>query len=168
MALPVYTRQGITLQGGDCLIKVFDAERLLGNTSMVVDLDPLAVKALEEQFPIIFTRQMARILGKAALSKNVQKGSSNLSFLATSLYNILSENADLRNWLLLPNTIQIFRQYLPAGNHEFSWQLQTKSGTLKDVRKSSVTLQKGDICLVNLRSIENRLFSTVKVLQRNQ
>ena len=146
------------------MIKVFDAGRSLGNTSMVVDLDPLAVKALEEEFPIIFIRQMARILSKAALSKNVQKGSSNLSFLATSLYNILSENADLRNWLLLPNTIQVFRRYVPVGNHEFSWQLQTPSGTIQDVQKSSITLQKGDVCIVNLRSIENRLFSTAKIL----
>ena len=164
MALPVYTRQGVTRQGGNFLIKVFDAGRSLGNTSMVVDLDPLAVKALEEEFPIIFIRQMARILSKAALSKNIQKGSSNLSFLATSLYNILSENADLRNWLLLPNTIQVFRRYVPAGNHEFSWQLQTPSGTIQDVQKSSITLQKGDVCIVNLRSIENRLFSTAKIL----
>ena len=168
MALPAYTQEGIARNRGDFLVKLFDDGRLLGDTSMVADLDPLAIKALGEQLPIIFIRQMARILSKTALSKKVQKDSHALAFLATSLYNILSENADLRNWLLLPSTIQILRRRVAAGNHKFSWQLQTFSGKMQDIQKTSVTLQEGDICLVNLRSIENRLFSTVKILHSNK
>ncbi|MCL6582950.1 MAG: hypothetical protein K6U11_04855 [bacterium] len=163
IALPVYSRKESTASS---LLRVqaFDSEARLGTTSEVVNLDTLAIKALEEQLPVIITRQLARIISKAAISRQVEN--NNLAFVATSLYNILSENADLRNWLMLPNNIQILRRRLSAGRHEFTWRLESRFGQVQSIHKTTVTLQDGDICLVNLRSVDGRLLANVKVLPK--
>ncbi len=166
IALPFYTHDRNLKKGSNFLIECFDNGIASGGSSKVVNLDPLAKKSLQERFSIIFFRQMARILGKATLSKQLSN-SSQLAFLASSLYSILSENADLRNWLLLPNNIQVFRKKITNGSHEFIWQLKTPSGKILDIIKDSVTIQKGEVCLVNLRSIEDRLFGDIKIIPRN-
>jgi hypothetical protein len=40
-----------------------------------------------------------------------------LGGLAAMVYNIASENADLRSWLTLPSNAQVTRITLPAGQH---------------------------------------------------
>jgi len=171
IALPAYTSQSINTED-DLLIQALDSETPLGTTSQVVNLDTLAIKALQEQYPIVVTRQIARVISKTVLSNQAQRNSGNLGLIAASLYNVISENADLRNWLLLPNNIQILRRRVTAGNHEFNWRLQTRFGqsqtlqNVQSVQKTSVTLKDGDTCLVNLRSIGGRLFCNVTVLHR--
>ena len=166
IALPAYTRQSVHTEDGDLLIQVLDSETPLGTTSQVVNLDTLAIKALQEQYPIILTRQIARVISKTIVSNQAQRDAGNLGFIAASLYNVISENADLRNWLLLPHNIQILRKRVAAGNHEFTWHLQTRLGQVQNTQKTSVTLKSGDTCLVNLRSIEGRLFCSVAILHQ--
>lgn len=174
IALPAYTSQGIHTED-DLLVQALDSGNPLGTTSQVVNLNTLAIKALQEQYPIILTRQIARVISKTALSNQAQRNSGDLGFIAASLYNVISENADLRNWLLLPNNIQVLRRRVAAGNHEFNWRLQTRFGqaqavqnvqNVQTVQKTSVTLKDGDTCLVNLRSIGGRLFCSVTILHK--
>ncbi|MEW6380954.1 MAG: hypothetical protein AB1611_15280 [bacterium] len=166
IALPAYARQSAN-SGSTLLIQAIDSGKPLGTTSQVIGIDGLAVKSLEEQLPIIITRQLARVISKTAISRQVQNNNANnLAFVATSLYNMLSENADLRNWLLLPNNIQVLRKRVNAGRHEFTWRLETRFGQVQSMQTASVALKDGDTCLVNLRSINGRLFSSVKVLHQ--
>ncbi|MEW5800756.1 MAG: hypothetical protein AB1847_01510 [bacterium] len=165
IALPVYTSQSLHTE--DTLpVEVRDFGISLGTTSQVVNLDTLAIKSLVEQLPIILTRQIARVISKSAISNQAQKNTGDIGFLATSLYNVISENADLRNWLLLPNNIQVLRGQVPSGNHEFEWRLQNRFGQVLIMQKTQVNLKEGDTLLVNLRSIEGRLFSNYTVLHR--
>jgi uncharacterized protein len=171
IALPAYTKQSVHTED-DLLVQALDSETPLGTTSQVLNLDTLAIKSLQEQYPVILTRQIARVISKTILSNQTQKNSGNLGFIAASLYNVVTENADLRNWLLLPNNIQVLRRRVTAGSHEFNWRLQTRFGQeqstqhVQNVQKTSVTLKDGDTCLVNLRSIEGRLFCSVTILHQ--
>jgi hypothetical protein len=167
IALPAYTALSVHREDGDLLIQALDSETLIGTSSQVVNLDTLAIKALQEQYPIILTRQIARVISKTIVGNQAQKDAGNLGFIAASLYNVISENADLRNWLLLPNNIQILRKRVAAGNHEFNWRLQTRSGQVQNTQKTSVTLKDGDTCLVNLRSIGGRLFCSIAILHQS-
>ncbi|MGA1874584.1 MAG: COG3014 family protein [bacterium] len=168
IALPVYDQQMIAQDGRHHAIRGLDNGKTLGYPSMVADLNILAVKALREQLPIIFIRQAARILSKTAVTKQAQKGNSGFAFLAASLYSMASENADLRNWLLLPNNLQILRKRISAGAHKFTWLLQSHSGLNLDKQDTSVILQRGDVCLVNLRSIEDRLFCNLSIIHQTK
>jgi len=165
IALPVYTSQSLHTED-TLLVQALDSGNSLGTTSRIVNLDTLAVKALQEQYPIILTRQIARVISKTALSNRAQANSGDLGFIAASLYNVITENADLRNWLLLPNNIQILRRQVAAGSHEFTWRLQNRFGQKQNSRSTSVTLQDGDTCLVNIRSIGGRLFCSFAILHR--
>ena len=89
----------------------------LALTEPICDIKALAVKALKEKVPMIATRQLARTITKAATQKLAQQKMGDLGGLAAMVYNIASENADLRSWLTLPSNAQVTRITLPAGQH---------------------------------------------------
>jgi hypothetical protein len=87
----------------------------LGATKEVVDVGALAVKDLKEQIPQLLVRQALRGFAKYQLQK--QSG-DHLGFagqLAASLYNVVSESADRRSWLTLPQSAQVMRFNVDAG-----------------------------------------------------
>lgn len=101
-----------------------------GPTHPVVDVGALAVKHLKEQIPSLVVRQVLRAVAKDQLQK--QTGDINpLAGLAANLYNVLSESADRRSWLTLPNTAQVLRINLEEGARELSLTAGVAQRTLK-------------------------------------
>jgi hypothetical protein len=112
-------------------LSVADGPHVLGSTETICDVRALAVKSLKERVPGIVTRQVIRSTAKAVASSAVvssarnrnQGQSSNpyaelLAGLGMAIYNIATENADLRSWTTLPRDAQIMRVAVPAGNRE--------------------------------------------------
>ena len=64
----------------------------------------------------MITRQILRIVAKKGSQQEAAKRSDGLG-LAMLLFNLVSENADQRSWLTLPNDAQIFRGSLGKGGH---------------------------------------------------
>ncbi|MBL1274785.1 MAG: hypothetical protein COB30_001735 [Ectothiorhodospiraceae bacterium] len=89
----------------------------MGETSPIVYVQSMAVKALQEKLPAMLARQILRLVAKQEMAKTAGKAGGPLAQLGANIFNILSENADRRNWLTLPNDAQILRVSLPEGEH---------------------------------------------------
>ena len=106
------------------------SSQLLGNTQPIVNVQALATKALKEKLPGIMIRQVLRVIAKKETTKKA-KGQSEGFGAAMEIFNFVSENADLRSWLTLPNDAQIFRGTLKAGEHNLQLNNVTASSTVK-------------------------------------
>lgn len=89
----------------------------LGQTMPIVYVQSLAAKALQEKLPSMMLRQILRLIAKKQTSDASQKMFGDVGKLATDIFNLISENADRRSWLTLPNDAQIFRGAVPVGEH---------------------------------------------------
>ncbi|GAB4293281.1 MAG: hypothetical protein Fur0034_00220 [Desulfuromonadia bacterium] len=105
----------------------------------------LAVKALKEKVPSMVTRMVIRAIVKATSAHEAKKrGGAGAGLLAT-LWNVVSENADLRSWLTLPEASAITRFSIPPGNHEI--RFQTATGT---TRPLPLTVEPGKLYLIQV------------------
>ncbi|UZE95667.1 COG3014 family protein [Alkalimarinus alittae] len=87
----------------------------LGWTETVVDVGALAVKSLKEQVPALMVRQVLRGYAKYELQKQAESHGGWAGQLIATAYNIISESADRRSWLTLPQTGQVMRFNLNEG-----------------------------------------------------
>lgn len=86
-------------------------------TQLVAEVSPMAAKALKDKRPGIMARQIARGFAKARLQKESEKNAGALGSIIANIYNIITERADLRSWLSLPNNVQVGRYQLPVGEY---------------------------------------------------
>ena len=107
-------------------LTVTENNQRVGVTEAICDFRALAVKALKEKAPIIATRQAIRAITKGVQSRAAwnsgnssrrNQGGNPLGLFLAAIWNIVSENADLRSWLTLPANAQILRTSLPPGPH---------------------------------------------------
>ncbi len=112
VALPSYQNQlidyfplSLTYQGNN-----YKAEE-------IVRLQSLAAKQLQDQLPIIVTRQIARILAKEEMRQKLTKQGGDIGNIFANFYNMATEKADTRSWSTLPDSIHILRLNLSAGTH---------------------------------------------------
>ena len=87
----------------------------LASAAPVCNVAALAARALAEQMPGILTRQVARAVAKGVATKAAHDGAGELGELIATLYNVVSEQADLRSWLSLPAHVQIFNAFVEPG-----------------------------------------------------
>ncbi len=130
----------------------------IGNTAPICYLGSLALRALQEEAKWRIIRQAARATAKAsvfaagttaaAIGGATGNNSMQLAGLgvmaASSIYNNLSENADLRCWMTLPENVQILVSELPSGEHKLTFAPQSTQLKLEEI----VTIRKGHITLV--------------------
>lgn len=129
VAFPIYRPQ----QSGPSSLTVLSDSRELGKTEPIADFRTLAVKALREKLPSMVIRQMIRTTIKAATAKMAKEKFGSLGEFGSSLYNLGSENADLRSWVTLPAQAQILRASLPAGSRRLSLAGTGESATEVEV-----------------------------------
>ncbi|MEY1662851.1 COG3014 family protein [Isoalcanivorax beigongshangi] len=84
-------------------------------TAVIARFDGLAARALKEQVPGMLLRQTLRAKAKYETQKLANDKGGVFAGLATQIYNLVSEQADLRSWLTLPANAQVARLELPAG-----------------------------------------------------
>lgn len=127
-------------------------------TTLLADTGALAVKALREQVPAMLVRQVLRARAKYELQKQAAKqGGVGGQFLA-NLYNLVSEQADLRSWLTLPANAQAARLELPPGTRTI--ELEGAGGTLA----LPVTVRAGRTTLLRVVEVNGRLVHQVFAL----
>lgn len=89
----------------------------------ISNLDALAINALKEDLPALLIRQAARVYAKSELTRSVESQSKKRrdefdgAAVAMQIFNVLSEQADLRSWLTLPKQAQIGRRFVPQGHY---------------------------------------------------
>lgn len=118
IAFPIYQERW----SAQTQLRIINNSELIGSTEPICDIRALAVKALKEKVPVIATRQLVRAVAKGVTAAEARKQTGDLGQFAAIIWNIVSENADLRSWLTLPANAQILRTRLPAGRHTLSLQ----------------------------------------------
>ncbi len=111
LSLPTYLGSSVPAIPAE----VAAAGRPLALTAPLCDVGALAARALAEQMPGIVTRQVARAVAKGAAAHAAQNRENEFAAFAVLLYNMVSEQADLRSWLTLPAHIQVLAAWLEPG-----------------------------------------------------
>ena len=96
-----------------------------GATETITDVGQLALRQHEATYPYVMARAVARrAIKKAAVYSAKSQLDVNpwvsLAFDAAGVAWEATESADTRCWALLPDTIQVCRLELPAGEHRVS------------------------------------------------
>jgi len=130
-AFPVY----LTPWRDSMPIKIESSNQYLGHSSEIVDMHALAAKSLQEGSFKRLLRQMIRANTKARLQReaanaNGDSGNVMLGQFLSGAYTLISERADLRSWLTLPNKVQIARFPLNAGSQTIQFSNATFSSSI--------------------------------------
>jgi len=135
------------------------AGRSLGRTVPICNVGALAARALEERMPGILTRQVTRAVAKGVAAHAAEDAAGGWGSLAMMLYNIVSEQADLRSWLTLPAHIQILSAWVEPGSPSVSI-----SGPVGgSLWSGEVTLNEGKTTFVLVSKIDLAVYSHVIV-----
>jgi hypothetical protein len=90
------------------------------------------------------TKYMAARVAQAEARKRGGEGAGLLAYLASNVYNVVSEQADLRAWQTLPDEILIGRVLLPPGKHKITVQYLTGGNAVVATRElGEVEVQAG-------------------------
>ena len=113
VALPYYAPgEELLYQGLD----VFVQGKRVGGTEPVCWVRDLAVKALLERYPGIALRQVLRLVVKDQIQRQAQSQNDTLGLIA-GLASMLTEQADRRSWLTLPEMIHVADFWMEPGMH---------------------------------------------------
>lgn len=122
-------------------------------TAVLSDTSALAVKALKEQVPRMLVRQVLRARTKYEMQKQAAQQGGLGAQLFTNLYNLVSEQADLRSWLTLPANAQAVRLSLPAGMQ--SLEMSGSTGSLS----VPLTVRAGSTTIIRVVEVNGRLLT---------
>ncbi|HEY6240579.1 MAG TPA: hypothetical protein VIW78_07045 [Burkholderiales bacterium] len=125
------------------------ADSSSAQTSLVENIDAIAVKTLESEMPGITARAIARMATKDTLagvasSNSNDSGASALFGLAVNVAGVLTERADTRSWFTLPGEIHLARLALPPGEYRLKIELHGRDERVLDSSEIKVTLRKGE------------------------
>ena len=151
VALPVYAEAfpgpvpvGVTVSG-----------RRVGETAPICSVGALAARALAEKMPGIVTRQIARAVTKGVGAKAAKDSGGEWVELGVVLYNLFSEQADLRSWLTLPAHIHVLSAWVEPGCRRVA--LRAPAGG--DLWGREVTLVAGKTTVVIVTRIDLAVYS---------
>jgi hypothetical protein len=129
-----------------------DQGRFYGRTFVLTDLEALSIRSLEDRMPMLTLKQVLRAAVKGAMVKTARDQGGWAGALAANLYNVITEQADLRSWQTLPQNIQVARIPLRAGHHELVFTLYGKRGGKVQERPFSLDVRPGEKIFLNARS----------------
>lgn len=95
----------------------------------VENLSAIAVKSLEDHIGRILAKAIARTLAKEIAARKLEKQHGSGAGALARIFNVLSENADLRSWTGLPAKVQMSALPLEPGEHRY--RLTAKGCTIE-------------------------------------
>lgn len=136
--VPLKSQQGIVLPIGHGLLTIaFPVYRFFPlsgalqvrldggapqTTQQLLNVQSLAARDLQEKRLGQFVRQAGRAITKSQIQRISHKEGGALGALLAGLYSVISENADLRSWLSLPNRVDALRLPVSVGAHQLYLQ----------------------------------------------
>ena len=149
VAFPVYQTVPTDLKQA---IVYLDGEEA-GTTAMLSNIEAKQIRNLVDQIPVMIVRQAVRVIIKGVVLHQVSKEAGGWGELIMSIYNTVSEQADLRSWLLLPQNIQALRLYPSSGKHTIRIDLVGDSGMTLGEVSLDLEFNNNQTTLINLRAI---------------
>ena len=111
----------------------------------VCNLDAIARRSLEDKQGRILLKEAARAVAKEALVRRSEDQFGAAAGAVVRVVSILTANADLRSWSLLPSRIDMLLLPLRAGAHQVEVALGSK------VVSKQVTVGKGQVAFIHER-----------------
>lgn len=118
-----------------------DASAIQGSFELGENVDAIAYRSLEDRMLKELGEALLRLALKQIAEQQVRKQDQTLG-AALSIINAVSEQADTRNWQLLPYSINYARISLPAGDHTFIMKA-SGSNNATDTVSFNYTIRKG-------------------------
>jgi hypothetical protein len=163
IALPRFVRRENPVRS----VRVFEGEALLAETEVVEDLEETAIRNLRDRTARIAAKAVARAAVKGAVgevlaAKRGDEAASAAVGLAAGIFNLATEQADLRSWLTLPANFQAARFEVPPGRHDLLLQLIGGNGGVLNTRPvEAIEVRPGRRVFLHLRSVGANLFVAV-------
>ncbi len=149
LAFPFYRMFPTRLAGAAVSIDGRD----VGTTEILSDIEAKQIRELIDQIPVLVIRQAVRAAVKATMLHVARKEGGAWGGFAATLYNVFSEQADLRSWLLLPQNIQVLRAYPPEGKRKVQIDLLDGGGAVLDTVVLDLEFRNDQTVLLNLRAV---------------
>ncbi len=122
-------------------------------TRTVAGLSREARITFDAEKPTIFFKTILRGLTKYLASRGAGKAGGDLGKLAMTLFGAVTETADTRSWLTLPEKIHLTRLSLPAGVYELQVELLDRQGrSAGEFTVPGVEVRAGDFTFLNRRA----------------
>ncbi|RMG13629.1 MAG: hypothetical protein D6731_11845 [Planctomycetota bacterium] len=170
VAMPLYEPIPDPVEGAELIVGGRSAR-----TVLLTNLESVAFRYFRDRIPLMVAKQIIRLAAKIGLQegghaviKNQGKTTKKkglvtlLAFfwdVSTSVWNVVSEQADLRCWRTLPRTLQATRIYLPPGDHPARLRLLGAGGqVLREVDLGTVRIAAGKHRLLEARSIGTSVY----------
>lgn len=150
MAVPGYAERPQPVSG---LRLIENASQESVRTDLVERVSRIARENLEDRLGWVVAKSVARGLLKRELTKELEDQYDIAGRIAGDLFTFLSERADLRAWLTLPDSYQACRMFVPPGVHGF--RLEAIGG--ESVELGTFQLDPGETMLVFARTLDTRL-----------
>lgn len=125
------------------------------STQVLEDVGAVAKHNLDDRITWLAARSTVRTFLKRELRQNLAKEHGDVGALAGDLFNLLTEQADLRAWRTLPDTWQAARLFLDPGAHELT--LTARGG--EQVYLGAFELEPGETMFVLARTLDTRLYA---------
>lgn len=134
-------------------LQVYWDAKHLGSSEMIANVDAMAAKTLIENIPLMLVRMVLRARAKHEIHKQSAANAGILGSLLSTLYNVVSEQADRRNWLSLPSNVQLLRTEISPGEQQIELNIAGIS------RRVSVNTQAGRVTLLRVINANNRMIT---------
>lgn len=129
-----------------------DSLNLQGNFETAENIDAIAYRSLEDRMLKELGEALLRLALKQVAEAQLRKENQGLG-VALSLVNAISEQADTRNWQLLPYAIQYTRVSLPPGRQRFVLQTQTEKA-VTDTTNFDFNIYSGQTTIGTFQSLQ--------------
>ena len=154
MAVPGYT---VRPQPVSAVRLIERASGVSVHSDLIEDVSKIARENLEDRLLWIATKSAARGLLKRELTQQLEKEYDEIGLIAGDLFTFMTERADLRAWLTLPDSYQACRMFVPPGAHGLT--LEAVGGESVDL--GTYALDPGETMLVFARTLGTRLHAHV-------
>lgn len=126
-------------------------------TTVLENVARVAKENLDDRIAWLGAKSAVRATLKYALTKELRDNQGTAGLIAGIAFTLLTERADLRCWLTLPDTWQASRTFLPAGTHALA--LTAEGG--ERVELGTFTLEPGETLFVLARTLGTRVYPHV-------
>ncbi len=131
------------------------ADGIEAKSEVVEDVEAIAFKNFNERMPGILLKTIARGVTKYITFRTAKKKQGEGAGLLVNVFNIITESADTRSWLSLPNNFQIIRRSMPPGKYNIQLFFYNENGKqLKATNIPNVEIKRGDFTFINYRTFQ--------------
>ena len=131
---------------------ILDTAGIVGQFEKAEDINAIAYKSLDDRMAKEIGEALLRVALKQAAEQLARKENQGAGMLL-GLVNAFTEQADTRNWQLLPYSINYTRIELPEGENKIDLSLKTNKG-LENKIPFCFNIKKGNVLYHSLNTLE--------------